>query len=143
MNKRVIVIDDNKDVRTILKRVLEVWGYDVIICSYQAFCPSFLDSGCCCPEGYMCADIIMTDVKMPNMTGLEFVDMQKRKGCKAQNIAIMSGTWDVEEIAHAKRLDCVIFKKPLEIDELKKWIDACDKKVMPDRTLSTLPISIQ
>ncbi len=61
--------------------------------------------------------------------GFEFVEHQKSKGCKIQKIAIMSGRWTNENIKHAKRLGCHMFKKPFKIDEIEKWLDECEKEL--------------
>jgi CheY-like chemotaxis protein len=78
---------------------------------------------------------------MPNMTGLEFIEHQKSNGCKVQNVAVMSGSWTDEEREHAKRLGCRTFKKPFKIDEIKKWLDACEKKLDSNSKLLDLPVS--
>jgi DNA-binding NtrC family response regulator len=77
---------------------------------------------------------------MPDMTGFEFIEHQKRNGCKVQNVAVSSGRWTDEEIEHAKRLGCHIFEKPFKMDEIEKWLDDCEKKFDPNNKLSDLPI---
>ncbi len=76
---------------------------------------------------------------MPNMTGLEFIEHQKSMGCKVQNVAVMSGRWTGEELEHAKRLGCHMFKKPFKIDEIEKWLDECEKKLDNNGKLSDMP----
>jgi CheY-like chemotaxis protein len=80
---------------------------------------------------------------MPNMSGLEFIEHQKSMGCKITNLAVMSGRWTDEEREHAKRLGCHTFNKPFKIDEIKKWLDACESKLDPASKLSNLPVSRQ
>ena len=75
------------------------------------------------------------------MPGLEFIENQKRNGCKVQNVAVMSGSWTDEELEHAKRLGCHTFNKPCKIYEIKKWLDACENKFDPNNKLSDLPFS--
>jgi CheY-like chemotaxis protein len=136
---RAIVLDDDYVMRTLIYDILKNRGYEAYASSEPFFCPVYLDSECPCPVEHLCATIIITDINMPNMTGLEFIEHQKKNGCKIQNIATMSGIWTDEEIEHAKRLGCHIFKKPFEIDEIEKWLDGCEKKLDPNSKLSDLP----
>ncbi len=76
---------------------------------------------------------------MPYMKGLEFIEHQRRNACKVTNIAVMSGRWTDEELEHAKRLGCHTFNKPVKIDEIKKWLNACENKLNPNNKLSDLP----
>ena len=135
---RAIVLDDNYVLRTLIDDVLKNRGYEVHCSSEPFFCPVYLDSKCPCPVEHYCTTIIITDVNMPNMTGLEFIEHQKRMGCKIQNVAVMSGRWTDEEIEHAKRLDCHILEKPFKLDEIEKWLDDCERKLDPDNKSSDL-----
>jgi CheY-like chemotaxis protein len=137
---RAVVLDDDYVLRSLIDDVLKDRGYEVHGSSEPFFCPIFLDSKCPCPVETHCTTIIITDVNMPNMTGLEFIEHQKRMGCKVQHIAMMSGRWTEEEIEHAKRLGCHILEKPFKLDEIEKWLADCEKKIDPDNRLSDLPI---
>ena len=137
---RAIVLEDDYLLRTLIDGALKDRGYEVHGSSEPFFSPIFLESKCSCPVGTHCTNIIITDINMPNMTGLEFIEHQKRNGCKIQNVAMMSGGWKDEEIEHAKSLGCHIFEKPFKFDEIEKWLDDCEKKFDPDNKLSDLPI---
>ncbi len=137
---RAIVLEDNYVIRTLIDDVLKDRGYEVHGSSEPFFCPIFLDSKCPCPVETHCTNIIITDINMPGMTGFEFIEHQKRNGCKVQNIAMMSGRWIDEDIEHAKKLGCHIFKKPFNIDEIEKWLDECERKLDPNNRLSDLPL---
>jgi len=140
---RAIVLDDNKTVRTVISDILEDRGYEVFNSSEPTYSPVYLDSKCPCSGEYLCANVVITDINMPNMSGLEFIEYQKSMGCKIPNIAVMSGRWTAEELEHAKRLGCHTFNKPFKIDEIKKWLDACESKLDPASKLSNLPVSRQ
>ncbi len=136
---RAIVLDDNYVLRTLIDDILKNRGYEVHGSSEPFFCPVYLDSKCPCPVETYCSDIIITDINMPNMTGLEFIEHLKRNGCKIQNVAVMSGRWTDKELEHAKRLGCHTFEKPFNLEEFEKWLDDCEKKLDPNK-LSDLPI---
>ena len=137
---RAVVVEDNYVLRTLIDVVLKNRGYEVHCSSEPFFCPVYLDSKCPCPVEIHCTNIIITDINMPGMTGLEFIENLKRNGCKVQHIAIMSGRWKDEEIEHAKRLGCHILEKPFKLDEIEKWLDNCERQFDPDNKLSDLPI---
>ena len=143
MKVRAIVLDDDYTIRTLISDILEDRGYEVFDSSEPLSCPMYLDCECSCPVEHICTNIVITDINMPNMTGLEFIEHQKSNGCKVQNIAVMSGRWKGEEIEHAKRLGCYTFNKPFKIDEIEKWLDVCENKLDPNSKLSDLPVSRQ
>ncbi len=140
---RAIVLDDNEIVRTVISDILEDRGYEVFNSSEPTFSPVYLDSKCPCSGDYLCANIVITDINMPNMSGLEFIEYQKSMGCKIQNIAVMSGKWTAKEHEHAERLGCYTFNKPFKIGEIKKWLDVCESKLNTNCKLSDLPVSRQ
>ncbi len=125
---RAIVLDDDA-IKALVSNILKARGYDVYASSGPFLSPLYLDSECPCLVGYTCTTVIITDNNMPNMTGLEFVEHQKRLGCKVQNTAAMSGRWSNEEMEHAKTLGCQVFNKPFKIDEVEKWLDECEKEL--------------
>ena len=129
MKIRAIVLEDNDSLRTLMGGVLKDRGYEVYAFSEPFLSPVYRDSERPYTEEHTCPTIIITDIYMPNMTGFEFIEHQKSKGCKIQNIAIMSGRWTNENIKHAKRLGCHMFKKPFKIDEVEKWLDECEKEL--------------
>ncbi|MGR3301974.1 MAG: response regulator [Candidatus Scalindua sp.] len=142
MNKvkiRAIVLDDDHVMRNLICGILKNRGYEAHASSDPLSCPVYLDSECPCPVEHICTSIIITDINMPNMTGFEFIEHQKSMGCKVQNIAVMSGRWTNEDLEHAKRLGCHMFKKPFKIDEIEKWLDECEKKLDHNGKLSDMP----
>jgi CheY-like chemotaxis protein len=129
MKIKAVVLEDNDMLRTLTYNILKNRGYEVYAYSEPFLSPLYRNSERPCPEENICPNIIITDIDMPNMTGFEFIEHQKSKGCKIHNIAIMSGRWTNENIKHAKRLGCHIFKKPFKIDEVEKWLDECEKEL--------------
>ena len=140
MKLRAIVLDDEYAIRSLICEILEERGYEVHVASEPFSSPIYLESKCDCPVDTPCANILITDINMPNMTGLEFIKHQKRKRCKIQNMAVMSAGWTAEGIEHAKRFGCHIFKKPFNFDDIKKWLDSCERKSDPNNKLSDFPM---
>lgn len=137
--KRAIVIDDDKSLRTAISSILKKRGYEVHASSEPSLCPIYLDRVCPCPVEHACTNIIIIDVNLPNMTGLEFIESQKRHGCKVDNIAVMSAVWKEAELKSFESFGCKIFTKPFKMDELTNWLDECESNTEPDFKLSDLP----
>jgi DNA-binding NtrC family response regulator len=133
---RALVFDDNELICSLLWKFLEKRGYEVFTFLDPDSCPLHRTPSCNCPMDHACVDIIITDINMPNVSGLEFIEDQLKKGCKVKNIALMSGKWSDYEVEYAKRLGCQFFRKPFGLDELNEWLDGCEKKIDTNRALS-------
>lgn len=138
MKVRAIVLDDDNAIKNLISEILKNRGYEVYASSNPFLSPVYLDSKCTCPIKHTCTTIIITDNNMPNMTGLEFIEHQKKMGCKVQNTAVISGKWTNEEIERAKSLGCRVFNKPFKIEKIKKWLADCEKDL--DRNSKLLDI---
>lgn len=136
MKIRAMVFDDEKLIRLMLLEVLKNRGYDVLTFSEPGMCTLYQKPECGCENNQSCADIIISDIKMPNASGLEFVDKLLKGGCKIKNIALMSGYWSDTDIQRAKELGCKTFEKPFPIKKMEEWLDECEKKIDPNRVLS-------
>lgn len=129
---RVFIFDDQELIRHLAKDILEANGYEVYTFSYPFNCEL-----CQCADGNACADVIISDVNMPNTTGLEFIENQINTGCKIENIALMSGSWSESGLEKAKRLGCKVFHKPFDIKEMTKWLENCEKNTDSSRILAS------
>jgi CheY-like chemotaxis protein len=117
--------------------LLKQRGYEVISLADPTICPLFADPLCTCPQNFVCGDFLLTDNQMPGMTGLEFVERQTNGGCKGiiSNKAVISGSWNEEELAKAKRLGCRVFSKPFSLDEISAWLDEREERISSGRQL--------
>ncbi len=66
MPKTILVVDDSKAILSIVSTVLDVAGYEVLTASDGVEGMSILKSG-------KQVDIVVTDLNMPNMDGIEFI----------------------------------------------------------------------
>ncbi len=132
---RVILLDDNEGVRSILAEILEERGYEVFSYADPGICPLQLEPECRCKGSQTCTDIIISDVDMPSMTGLEFIENQKNKKCKCRHVVLISGGWTEERLERAHNLGCKTFEKPFPFDQFYKWLDEIEKRIEPTREL--------
>jgi DNA-binding NtrC family response regulator len=138
MRSRVFIFEDDDTLRSLLTSLLESQGYEVMSFSEPGFCPLYSERECQCPLEHPCADVIISDLNMPNVTGLEFLENRSQHGCRVKCRALMSGGWTAAEIGRAERLGARIFEKPFKLEEILGWLEECHKQVAPRRRLSDL-----
>jgi two-component system cell cycle response regulator DivK len=115
---KILYIEDNSDNMTLVKRVLEIEGYEVI----QA------ETG---QEGINQAinnspDIIITDINLPDIDGYEITNRLKQNQTTA-HIPIVAMTANVMQKDRKNVIDagCDGFiSKPIDIDELPEQIES-------------------
>lgn len=114
---KVLYIEDNKDNMTLVRRVLEVEGYEVIGTENGA-------------EGLAKArslrpDLIITDINLPDIDGYEITETLKRE-TKTAHIPVIAMTANVmkkdREQVHEVGCDGYI-AKPIDIDALPEQVE--------------------
>lgn len=136
--KRAILIDDEPFILDLLRKFFEDSGYEVITLSEPHACPVYADAGReVCQSRFPCADLIITDMKMPRMSGLELLRQQREMHCKLdiRNKALISGFLSDEEEAQMRDLGCSFFRKPFRLSELVPWITECSQRMDLDTRL--------
>ncbi len=137
MSIRALLFEDDESIRDLLTRLLEGRGYEVVAFSEPRHCGVYDEGPCSCPSGIVCGDLLLTDLEMPGVDGLQVVSDQIDKGCgiPSGNIAVMSGGWNTERLARAEALGARVFRKPFRFDELGAWLDECEARVRCSRGL--------
>ncbi len=127
---RALVFDDDDGLRELLTLLLQARGYEVFSYAEPIHCPVYDLLDCACGSGFVCADIVVTDLQMPRVSGLDLVEQQRTRHCRidADNVAVMSAGWTPEDLDRAEELDCRVFHKPFALAEFRAWLDACDKR---------------
>jgi CheY-like chemotaxis protein len=128
---RVLLLEDDKAFSDLLRKILQGMGYEVHAYNNPTVCPVYNDHDSQCPKNVACADVILSDIMMPEMNGIEFFKLQRLRGCKAlaSNKALMSAVMTKENIAEANELGCRFFKKPFKIALLKTWLKECEQRL--------------
>lgn len=132
---RIILLDDEAVVRDMLSEFLTEHGYEVISFSDPAICPLQMTPECRCGPNQRCTDVIVSDLDMPSMTGLGFIENQKRKRCKCRHVVLMSGNWNERDLSRAHELGCKTFSKPFPLDEFLEWLVEVEKGTESTREL--------
>jgi len=132
---RVILLDDNEAVLNVLSEILTDRGYEVLAFSSPSICPLQMIPECRCAVNQRCTDIIVSDLDMPNMTGLGFIENQKKKNCKCQHVVLMSGNWTEQDLLRAHELGCKTFTKPFPFQEFYDYLDKVERSIDSTREL--------
>ena len=124
-DKSAIVFDDNDLFCHIATRILKDKSINVATYSspIEYFCSRpGIDS---CPAVTPCVDFLITDNKMQDMTGLEFLNRLNQLECKIPNCrkAIISGDWTDDDLKIAKQLTTNVFEKFDAKERIPAWID--------------------
>jgi len=138
---RALLFEDDPALRDLLTTVLEARDFEVLAYSEPLHCPAYTaEGGCGCPEGAACGDVVITDVEMPRVTGLQMLAHQLSRGCHTdvRNIAVMSGGWTRERRETARSLGCKTFDKPFFMREFDRWLTECAERASPDLDLRDL-----
>jgi DNA-binding response OmpR family regulator len=109
---RVLVIEDNADLRDYLRLALGSEGYEVLTARNGKEALSLIDG--------RALDAVITDLFMPEMDGIETIAAVRRRMPGVRIVAI-SGRSGVDYLTVAKELGVMhTLRKPFEIDELLK-----------------------
>lgn len=138
MPTRILLFEDDPDTRKLFCTFLEAHGFEVLAFPSPLSCSLVTRGGCWCPREHVCADVIITDMKMPGMTGLELIRFQRDHACKAppQNKAVISAALSAEQKQEFLELGCRCLGKPVKLAELLEWVRQCEAAIPPGRQLT-------
>jgi DNA-binding response OmpR family regulator len=107
---RILVIEDNLDLRDYLRLALESQGYDVLTARNGQEALGYMN-------GHP-VDVVLTDLFMPEMDGIETI-AALRKSFPNVRVVAMSGRPGVDYLAVARELGVnQTLRKPFDIEEL-------------------------
>lgn len=135
MRRRAVIFDDNDLIRRNLWYFFDQRGYEVYTFRGPGICPLHVVRECPCPGDTSCADLIISDVNMLGMNGIDYIEKLIQKGCKLRNLALMSGDFTPADVARAANLGCVLFSKPLDMHAITAWVEVVEQAVLPGRIL--------
>jgi two-component system cell cycle sensor histidine kinase/response regulator CckA len=112
---RVLVVDDEPQVRSLLRSLLARQGYEVMEAGDGEEALSLCEQG-------GCFDVLLTDVVMPRMDGLQ---LSERVAAIMPRIRVlfMSGRCEIEKVAAlVTQFGFGFIKKPFQIEEVSESI---------------------
>ena len=120
MVRRILVVDDEEDIRTELAEYLEIKGYQVEVAGDGREALDKLEA--------VPADVVVADIKMPRYNGYELIRQLRAMDLGIRVIA-MTGDLTQSGLDKAKELGAtMIIKKPINLrlltQCLKRWSDS-------------------
>ena len=112
--KRILVIEDDEEMRALLRDVIEEEGYktDSVNNGSEAFRKLVKES----------FDLIITDIRMPGLTGLDILPGMKKLQPEAPVIVITAfGSEEVQRKAFEKGANAYL-EKPIHLQKLRRLI---------------------
>lgn len=117
MAGHILLVDDEHDVRVALTRVLTRGGYEVEAVSEAKAALDALEGSS--------FDLLLTDVSMPGMTGLELLEAVRERSSALPAI-VMSGAGTIEFAVKALKLGAYDFiEKPVRAERLIATVESC------------------
>ena len=116
MAKKILIVDDNPNMSSLLSEMLEVFDYDSVRASDGSEALDVLEGGN--------ISMVITDMRMPNMSGLELLEAVKGKYPNIP-VVLISG-YSVNQVTsqNAAVKPDGFLGKPLMMSEVEKMINS-------------------
>lgn len=121
MNKKILIVDDEKNIRLTLKSCLDEEGFEIdIAINGEEALKKILSNN---------YDLVLLDLKMPGMDGMEVLKEIRKKGNEI-NVIIMTAYGTVEKAVEAMKLGAIDFlSKPFTPEEIRKIVKSVLKRL--------------
>src|SRR6201987_1802164 len=108
--ERILVVDDERLVRWSLRQKIEEWGYEVVEAAAG-------EAGLRLAQ-HESPDLILLDVRLPDLNGLQVLEQLKKNG-DARAVIMITADPQLDDVKSALKLGAYDFVgKPLDFDEL-------------------------
>ena len=113
---QVLILDDERPIAELLGELLEIKGYDVTLCDCGCDAMSLLEQ--------REFDLVISDLRMPEMTGQEFYTLaiEKKPSLMGRIIFISGGAACAESQAFLKATRSPYLTKPFRIAAVEKIV---------------------
>jgi len=122
--RRLLVVDDNEDMRQTMKRLLERLGYEVEIAANGARALEM--------QHKVAADVLITDIFMPDTDGLETINLFRTTFPHVRIIAMSGGGASIRETDYLSTATVVgadaVLRKPFSKESLLEALQGLEKK---------------
>lgn len=118
MTKTILIVEDDPSIRVILRRMLEDEDYDAVTASNGLEAISVLER--------MMPDLLLLDLRMPDMDGVEFIEEFARRGWSGRTrIFVLSAQLrSLTDLGEAAAEVDDFRPKPFEVDDLLSAIES-------------------
>jgi len=123
MSERILIVDDEVAIRESLEEALRSDSYDVSGAETGEAALAMLHNGT--------FDLVVTDLKMPGVSGLELLQALRNQG-KETPVIMMTAYGDVDTAVESMRLGAYDFiQKPFKLGTMKSQVRAALKATRP------------
>jgi DNA-binding response OmpR family regulator len=117
---RVLVVDDDEDMRALVAGTLRAEGFEVVEAADGEAALDLLDA--VVENPLVCPDVVITDVKMPKFSGFGLLSALRRAQVQLP-VILMTVLADQSVTTLAKRLGAAeVLHKPLLADDLRRAV---------------------
>jgi two-component system, response regulator RegA len=119
----VLIVEDEQRMRDLLLRSLTNWGFEASAARSAEEAMRTVDQA---PP-----DIVLLDLNLPGMNGLEFFQSLRQKRPEVQGI-VLTGFASIEAAKQAVHMDMVEFlTKPCHLGEVEQALDRAMRRIAP------------
>jgi DNA-binding response OmpR family regulator len=116
MPKKIMVVDDEEDIRTTVGQVLEISGYEVIKAENGSECLQKLEQGV--------PDLVILDIMMPGMSGWDVAArIKENEKWNAVPIVFLTAKGDEMSMGMGGLASKDYIVKPFDVVKLKQCVD--------------------
>ncbi len=128
--ENVLVVDDEKDIVELMSETLTMWGYNPITAmDGEEALQKFQE---------IPIDLVITDLKLPKMDGVQLLDRIKRMSDRTE-VILFTGYPEVNSAIDAMKIGAYDYLiKPVDLSELKMKIARALEKKSLGRAMTTL-----
>ncbi|MEO0346689.1 MAG: sigma-54 dependent transcriptional regulator [Pseudomonadota bacterium] len=113
---RILVVDDESDIRTLIQEILSEEGYDVTVAADAAAAREARDA--------VDPDLVLLDIWMPDTDGISLLREWSAEGRSLCPVVMMSGHGTVDTAVEATRLGAIDFiEKPISLAKLLRSVE--------------------
>ncbi len=104
--------------------------YEILTYQEPTMCPVW-KSDSDCSHQQPCADIMISDLMMSTMSGIDLFNLQLDRGCKIpiKNKALLSSYIDNNITKDIITMGCAFFAKPLDFNVIATWFDKREQEM--------------
>ncbi|UCD62517.1 MAG: response regulator [Candidatus Zixiibacteriota bacterium] len=116
MAKAILIVDDNPNMSSLLSEMLEVFNYASVRASDGSEALEQLENGN--------FSMVITDMRMPNMTGLELLERVKEKYPKLPVVLISGYSVDGDGVEKARAKPDGFLAKPFLMSDIEQLLNS-------------------